>query len=176
MSYNSVRNHTHDVGMYDYRPNWTPLSPITIINWYNIWIWPSLKAELTFFFPHVSRAQHLTLASTRTRVIQLRAQCTDHWTTGQSCDVGIPTVQLTMHVKSSTLYGCTVVRAYGHTVVQLYCHTSKIFQLDGFLLFCIIMGLSYAFGNVSVEQGCHGSIFFLHEKLVIRYRLEWDQT
>ena len=54
---------------------------------------------------------------------------------------------------------CTVVQSYGHTVVQLYCHTSKFFRLDGFLLFCIIMGLSYAFGNVSVKQGCHGSIF-----------------
>jgi len=21
--------------LYDYRPNWTPLSPITIIKWYN---------------------------------------------------------------------------------------------------------------------------------------------
>ena len=117
------------------------------------------KRSSHFFFPHVSRAQHLTLASTRTRVIQLRAQCTDHWTTGQSCGVGMPMVQLTTHVKSSTLYGCTVVRSYGHTVVQLYCHTSKFFRLDGFLLFCIIMGLSYAFGNVSVKQGCHGSIF-----------------
>ena len=56
-------------------------------------------------------------------------------------------------------YGCTVVQSYGHTVVQLYCHTSKFFRLDGFLLFCIIMGLSYAFGNVSVKQGCHRSIF-----------------
>ena len=37
----------------------------------------------------------------------------------------MPTVQLTMHDKSSNLYG----------------HTSKFFQLDGLLLFCIIMGL-----------------------------------
>ena len=36
-------------------------------------------------------------------------ECTDHWTTGQSHGVGMPMVQLTMHVKSSTLYGCTVV-------------------------------------------------------------------
>ena len=42
-------------------------------------------------------------------------------------------VQLTMHVKSSTLYGRTVVWSYGCT--------SKFFQLDGLLLFCIIMGL-----------------------------------
>ena len=39
----------------------------------------------------------------------------------------MPVVQLTTHVKSSTLYG--------HTV---------IFQLDGLLLFCIIMGLRSA--------------------------------
>ena len=55
----------------------------------------------------------------------LGAQCTDHWTTGQSRGVGVRAVQLTMHVKSSTLYG----------------RTSKFFQLDGLLLLCIIMGL-----------------------------------
>ena len=42
----------------------------------NIQIKPSLKAELTFFFPHVSRAQHFALTRTRTRVVRLRAQCT----------------------------------------------------------------------------------------------------
>ena len=40
------------------------------------------------------------------------AQCTDHWTTGQNRSVGVPAVQLTTHVKSSTLYGRTVVRSY----------------------------------------------------------------
>ena len=30
-------------------------------------------------------------------------------TTGQSCGVGVPAVQLTMHVKSSTLYGRMVI-------------------------------------------------------------------
>ena len=55
-------------------------------------------------------------------------QCTDHWTTGQSCGVGVPAVQLTTHVKSSTLYG----------------RTTKFFRLDGLLLFCIIMGLRSA--------------------------------
>ena len=84
-------------------------------------------------FPHVSRAQHLTLARTRTQVVQLGAQCTDHWTTGQSCGIGVPAVHLTTHVKSSTLYGCTVIRLYGRT--------SKFFQPDGLLQFCIIMGL-----------------------------------
>ena len=33
-------------------------------------------------------------------------------TTGQSCGVDVPAVQLTTHVKSSTLYGRTVVRSY----------------------------------------------------------------
>ena len=62
-----------------------------------------------FFFPHVSRAQCLAPARTRTRVIRLRAQCTDHWTTEQSHGIGAPAAQLTMHVKSSTLYSCMVV-------------------------------------------------------------------
>ena len=42
------------------------------------------------------------------------------------------------------LYGRTVVRSYGHTVVWSYGRTSKFFQLDGLLLFCIIMGLCSA--------------------------------
>ena len=37
-------------------------------------IYPSLKAELAFFFPHVSRAQRLAPARTRTQVIRLGAQ------------------------------------------------------------------------------------------------------
>ena len=55
-------------------------------------------------------------------------------TTGQSRGVGVPAVQLTTHVKSSTLYG----RSYGRK--------SKFFRLDGLLLllFCIIMGLRSA--------------------------------
>ena len=84
--------------------------------------------ELAFFFPHVSRAQRLAPARTRTRVVRLGAQCTDHWTTEQSRGVGVPAVQLTTHVKSSTLYG----------------RTSKFFRLDGLLLFCTIMGLRSA--------------------------------
>ena len=46
------------------------------------------------------------------RVVRLGAQCTDHWTTEQSRGDGVPAVQLTTHVKSSTLYGRTVVRSY----------------------------------------------------------------
>ena len=68
--------------------------------------------ELAFFSLHVSRAQRLAPARTRTQLVQLRAQCTDHWTTGQSCGVGLPAVQLTTHVKSSTLCGHTVVWLY----------------------------------------------------------------
>ena len=66
----------------------------------------------TFFLLHVSRAQCLALARTRTWVVQLGAQCTDHWTTEQNHGIGMPAVQLTMHVKSSTLYGRTVMRSY----------------------------------------------------------------
>ena len=70
------------------------------------------SGTLIFFFLHVSRAECLAPARTRTQVIRIGAQCTDHWTTGQSRGIGVPAVHLTMHVKSSTLYG--------HTVVQLY--------------------------------------------------------
>ena len=104
-----------------------------------------------FFFPHVSRAQHLAPARTRTWVVQLGAQCTDHWTTEQSCGVGVPAVQLTTHVKSSTLYGRTVVRSYGRTVVRSYGRTSKFFRLDGLLLFCIIMGLHSASSTITSQ-------------------------
>ena len=87
--------------------------------------------ELAFFFPQVSRAQHLAPTRTRTRVVRLGAQCTDHWTTGQSHGGGIPAVQLTTHVKSSTLYGRTVVHP-------------NFFGLMGYYYFCIIMGLRSA--------------------------------
>ena len=83
---------------------------------FNIQIQPSLKAELAFFFPHVLRAQRLAPASTRIRVVRLGAQCTDHQTTGQSCGVGVPAVQLTTRVKSSILYG----RSYGRTQMGYY--------------------------------------------------------
>ena len=76
-----------------------------------------------FFSPHVSRTQRLTPARNRTRVVGLGAQCTDHWTTGQSRGVGVPAVQLTKHFKSSTLYGRTVVLSCGLTVEGLYGRT-----------------------------------------------------
>ena len=105
------------------------------------------KRSSHFFFPHVSRAQRLAPGKTRTRVVRLGAQCTDHWTTGQRRGVGVPAVQLATHVKSSTLYGRMVVRSYGRT--------SKFFRLDGLLLFYIIMGLrsvsSAIFLHISVD-------------------------
>ena len=73
---------------------------------------PKSGTRTFFFFLHVSRAQCLALGRTRTWVVRLGAQCTDHWTTEQSHGIGMPAVQLTTHVKSSTLYGCTVVRSY----------------------------------------------------------------
>ena len=84
------------------------------------------------FFPHVSRAERLAPARTRTRVVQLESQRIDPWTTEQSRGVGVPAVQLTTRVKSSTLYGRTIVRSYGRT--------SKFFPRDGLLRYCIIMG------------------------------------
>ena len=94
------------------------------------------KRSSHFFPPHVSRAQRLAPVRTRTRVAQLAAQCTDHWTTGQSRGVGVPAVQLTTHVKSSTLYG----------------RTSKFFRLDGLLLFFIIMRLRSASSTITFVQ------------------------
>ena len=99
-------------------------SSLIIISMGNV----ELEWSLHFCFPHVSRPQRLAPASTRTWVVRLGAQCTDHWTTGQSRGVGVPAVQLTTHVKSSTLYGRTVVHP-------------NFFRLDGLLLFCKIMGL-----------------------------------
>ena len=47
-----------------------------------------------------------------------------------------------LKVAPCTLY--TVIQSYSHMVIRLYGHTSKFFQLDGLLLFCIIMGLRSA--------------------------------
>ena len=66
----------------------------------------------TFFFPARLKGTMPCPGRTRTWVVRLGAQCTDHWTTEQSHGIGMPAVQLTMHVKSSTLYGRTVVRSY----------------------------------------------------------------
>ena len=63
--------------------------------------------------------------------------------TEQSRVVTVPTVQLTMHVKSSTLYG------------RLYDCTSKFFWLDGLLLFCIIMGLCSASSTITINNSAN---------------------
>ena len=52
----------------------------------------------------------------------------------------MPAVQLTMHVKSSTLYGRTVMRSY----IQIIRH-------DGLLVFCLIMGLRSASSVINVN-------------------------
>ena len=89
-----------------------------------------------FFYLHISRSQRLAPARTRTRVVRLGVQCTDHWTTGQSHGVGMPMVQLTTP--------CTVVWSYGRT--------SKFFRLDGLLLFCMIMGLRSASSTIIYKK------------------------
>ena len=76
------------------------------------------------------RAQRLAPARSRTRVVRLGAQCTDHWTTGQNRGMGMPAVQLLK------VAPCMAIRSYGRT--------SKFFRLDGLLQFCIIMGLRSA--------------------------------
>ena len=49
-----------------------------------------------------------------------KAQRTDHWTTEQSRGVDVPAVQLTTRVKSSTLYGRTVVHPNFFRVMGYY--------------------------------------------------------
>ena len=59
----------------------------------------------------------------------------------------MPAVQLTTHVKSSTLYG----RSYGRK--------SKFFRLDGLLLFCIIMGLRSSSSAIIVQCASSNTFF-----------------
>ena len=54
----------------------------------------------------------------------------------------VPVVQLAAHAKSSTLYSRTVVRSYGRT--------TKLFRLDGLLLFCIVMRLRSASSAINI--------------------------
>ena len=68
--------------------------------------------ELAFFFRMSQGHNALPQPGLEPRVVQLGAQCTDHWTTGQGRGIGVPAVQLTTHVKSSTLYGYTVIQLY----------------------------------------------------------------
>ena len=109
--------------------------------------------ELAFFFLHISKAQCFALARTRTWIVQLGAQCTDHWTTEQSCGVGVLAIQLTTHVKSSILYGRTVKHP-------------NFFRLDGLLLFCIIMGLrfaSFAINGKLIRASCQFHFLILNK-------------
>ena len=62
-----------------------------------------------FFFPHVSRAQSLAPARTRTRVVRLGAQCTDHWTTGQSRGVSVP----------AAWWVAAILYSYGATLCEI---------------------------------------------------------
>ena len=117
------------------------------------------KRGARIFFPlHVSRAQRLASARTRTQVVQLRAQCTDHWTTGQSCGVGVPAVQLTTHVKSSTLCGRTVVRLYIQifsawwVTTILYNYGATLGELGYELPYRMLR--NYSFREKSLCSGC----------------------
>ena len=64
MESNSVCNHTRDkqIGfcyhsyMYDYRPNWTPLSPITITN--RVFCAWSMRFNFNLNFKYVARAEY----------------------------------------------------------------------------------------------------------------------
>ena len=47
-------------------------------------------------------------------------------------------------------YGRMVVRSYGRTVVLSYGRTTKFFQLDGLLLFHIVMGLCSASSAINL--------------------------
>ena len=78
------------------------------------------KSGARIFFPARLKGTTPCPARTRTPVVRLGAQCTDHWTTGQSRGVGVPAVQLTTHVKSSTLYGRTVAHPNFFSLMGYY--------------------------------------------------------
>ena len=72
-------------------------------------------------------------------------------TTGQSHGIGMPVVQLTTHVKSSILYGCTVVWSYGRMGVRSY---NQIF------LAWWVITILYNYGATLCKL-CYKSYFFL---------------
>ena len=47
---------------------------------------------------------------------------------------------------------CMVVRLHGHMVIWSYGRTSKFFQLDGLLLFCIMIGLHSASSAITKQM------------------------
>ena len=71
--------------------------------------------ELAFFFSCTSQGHNaLPRPGLEPRLSDSEPSAlTTGWTTEQSHGIGVPAVQLTMHVKSSTLYGHTVVQSYG---------------------------------------------------------------
>ena len=71
--------------------------------------------ELAFFFSCTSQGHGaLSRPGLEPRLSDSEPSAlTTGWTTEQSHGIGVPAVQLTMHVKSSTLYGHTVVQSYG---------------------------------------------------------------
>ena len=104
---------------------------------------PKSRACIFFFSLQTSRAQHLALARTRTQVIRLGAQCSDHWTTEQSCDIGVPAVQLTTHVKRSTLYGRTVVRLYIQIFSAWWVTTTILYNYGAYALRAPLLVVPY---------------------------------
>ena len=118
---------------------------------------PKSGACISFF----SRAQCLALARIRTQVIQLRAQCTDHWTIRQSQGIGVPAVQLTTHVKSSTLYSRTVVHpsffglmGYYYLIMGLHSASSAINTNLLHYLICLYFQGGYYSSCVNADWIC----------------------
>ena len=115
------------------------------------------KQEIIYRFSQAQKRSSLFFSDTTCpgRVVRLGAQCTDHWTTEQSRGVGVPAVQLTTHVKSSTLYGRTVVHP-------------NFFGLMGYYYFCIIIGLRSASSTINGRSPnlftWRWQFFFLAEK------------
>ena len=79
---------------------------------YDIQIQPS--GACIFFFLHVSRAQRLDPARTRMQVVQLGAQCTDHWTTEH-----LAALQICLQLPQVQLLGCALYTANWSVSCQL---------------------------------------------------------
>ena len=76
---------------------------------------------------------------------------------------------------------CTVVQSYGRTVVRSYSRTVvlsyiQIFSARWVPTILYNYGAKLCIWKCFSQAGLPWIDFFLHEKLVIRYRLEWDQT
>ena len=99
--------------------------------------------ELTFFFPYVSRAQRLALPGLEPRSSDLEPSALTTGLLDKAVALACQRYSWPHMLKVAPWqsYHRTVVQSYGRTVVRLYSCTSKFFQLDGLLLFFIIMGL-----------------------------------